>query len=61
MFKFEEIDKPMQFPKLPNPGQSEAGDCPVSGCFPPPSGFGGILCEKKVRYDLIVDPVEMHP
>ena len=61
MFKFEEIDKTPHFPAHPVPTPCDPENCPVSGCFPPPSGFGSISCEQKVRFDQITDPIEMHP
>ena len=58
MFQFEEV---VVFSKLSKPTPVNPGDCPVSGCFPPPDGFGGIACHRDPRKDLIGDPVEMHP
>ena len=58
MFKFEEIDNTVHLPK---PTPANPGDCPVSGCFPPPDGFGGIACYRGPREDLIADPIEVHP
>lgn len=60
MFKFEEIDKTVLIPELPSPTRGKPADCPVSGCFPP-NGFGGQVCYRGPRKDLIGDPVEMHP
>ena len=61
MFQFEEINKTPHLPKFPTPTPVDPGDCPVSGCFPPPDGFGGIACYRGHREGLIEDPVEMHP
>jgi len=61
MIKFEEIDRTPHFPSHPDPTPVDPVNCPVSGCFPPAVGLGGIVCQKKVRHDLIVAPIEMHP